>query len=79
MLGRFKMTIQECQDKYQALMGQVFPHHSTIGKMWNWEAKGAQYDAGTLEKLIKQVTKERLGSEEAALVPEDWRTQRCKV
>lgn len=79
MLGRFQMTIDECQHKYEDFMGQVFPHHSMMGKVWQLGTHGAQYDETTLVTLIKQVTKERLGSEDAKLVPDDWRDQKCKM
>lgn len=83
MLGRFKMSIKACQDKYAQLMGQVFPHHTSIGKWARIGWSGAQYDAGELEKLIKEVIVEELPEDpngpDALLVPEDWRDERCKM
>jgi hypothetical protein len=63
MLGRLKMTVQECLDEYSALMNEVFGSgwfHDHVTKPARYAATGAFYSAETLEKVIKALLRKRL-------------------
>lgn len=78
MLGRFKMTIQECKDKYKKFMGDVFPEHFKFVKDLKM-LKGSIYDAKVLEGVIKGLVKERLKDENALLFDQNAKEDSCKV
>lgn len=77
MLGRFKMSIAECLTKYKELMNTVFPPDTW--KKLNLLRKGAMYDATTLERVIKNLVKEKLGFEDAPLMDEQSEKDTCKM
>ena len=59
MLGRLHMTVDECLDAYENLAGRVFghPRHLHIRKP-PWIPRD-KYDHRRLEKIIKDIVKER--------------------
>lgn len=83
MLGRLKMTVQECLDEYKDLMGDVF------GSSWleDYISKPARYikdkdfhSAAKFEEVIKKLLRKRLpgkNPEDALLMDESQDT--CKV
>lgn len=74
MLGRLKMSIQDCIDSYNQVMKQVFP--SVASGAWN--ALGLnRYKASDLEKAIRAVVLKKLGNEEALLY--DSSDNPCKM
>ena len=80
MLGRFKMSIDECLTKYKKFMNTVFPPDTwTQWKERNLLLKGVIYDATTLEGVIKSLVKEQLGSEDALLMDEQSEKDSCKM
>jgi hypothetical protein len=77
MLGRLKMTVQECLDAYDSVMKDVFGSgwlHTHIGKPLDYLTKGEFYSAGQLEKVIKDLLRKRLpagqNGEDAPLLDE---------
>lgn len=63
MLGRLKMTVQECLDAYDSLMKDVFGSgwlHKHIGKPLDYLTKGQLYSAKQLEKVIKDLLRKKL-------------------
>ena len=77
MLGRFKMSINECLTKYERYMRKVFPPNTW--KKTNLAIKGVIYDATILENVIKNLVKEELGSEDARLMDEQSEKNSCKM
>ncbi|KAK6359101.1 hypothetical protein TWF696_000268 [Orbilia brochopaga] len=77
MLGRLEMTIDECINKYMAVMGEVFPEGwwSKNGRM---VAKGEFYDEKPLENAIRKIVGERLGDPEAKLLDTEGKNK-CKI
>ncbi|OJJ45838.1 hypothetical protein ASPZODRAFT_167556 [Penicilliopsis zonata CBS 506.65] len=83
MLGRLKMTVQECLDEYDALMKEVFGSgwfHKHIGKTASYIQKSEFYSAEKLEKVIKALLRKRLPAgedpENALLLDND---NPCKI
>jgi hypothetical protein len=74
MLGRFKMTIDECLAQYRSFMTDVFPEKKSTPILW-----GGRYDSKKLESIIKQLTKKRLGDENAKLLDDASNKDPCKV
>lgn len=83
MLGRLKMTVQECLDEYKDLMGDVF------GSSWleDYILKPARYikdkdfhSAAKFEEVIKKLLRKRLPGKnpEDALLMDDSQDA-CKV
>jgi len=71
------MSIDECLTKYKDFMNTVFPPGTW--KKFNLVRKGTKYDATTLERVIKSLVKEKLGSEDAQLMDEQSEKDTCKV
>lgn len=65
MLGRLRLTIEDCIEHYKELSTKAFTKHRTIHPLH------AHFDTGELEKAIKSV----VGPEEALKDP----TPLCKV
>jgi len=63
MLGRFKMTVQECRDEYEAFMNEVFPKQSGFKNAFNMLVHSGKWDDEVLEKVIKRLVKKRLGQD----------------
>ena len=70
MLGRLHMTVDECIEYYQKFMGTVFKH-GWFKKGAHLLGKGGLYSASTLERLIKDLLREKLGREDVDLLDED--------
>lgn len=68
MLGRLKMTVQECIDEYNNVMAKVFIPKWGVTKLGLAIVKGEAYDHTILEKIIKDLVRRRLGNEEAQLL-----------
>ena len=75
MLGRLKMTIDECIKKYKASMTKVFNANS-LEKYARFAAKGQFHDAVVLEGVIKDLIQERLGKNDVDLLDE---ADSCKM
>jgi hypothetical protein len=63
MLGRLKMSVQECLGTYDSVMKDVFGSgwlHMHIGKPLDYLTKGEFYSAGQLEKVIKDLLRKKL-------------------
>jgi hypothetical protein len=81
MLGRLKMSIEECIDAYLQISKEVFqPKRSWL----NWPAKvkdilnlGEQFDSKKLEAKIKDIVKKSGESVDAMLKIED--NPKCRV
>ncbi|CAO2648169.1 Nn.00g090910.m01.CDS01 [Neocucurbitaria sp. VM-36] len=79
MLGRLKMTIDECIEKYQQFMTTVFKS-SWKGKTGDLLANGTYYDASLLEKVVKDIIREKLGNEDVKMLDESEKAKNaCKV
>lgn len=64
MLGRLKMSAQECLDTYDSVMKDVFGSgwlHKHIGRTLDYLTKGEFYSARQLEKAIKELLRKKLG------------------
>ncbi|CEJ54942.1 hypothetical protein PMG11_01228 [Penicillium brasilianum] len=84
MLGRLKMTVQECLDEYSALMSEVFGSgwiHDHVTKPARYAVTGAFYSADTLEKVIKSLLRKRLPAGEDAdkALLLDEKEDSCKI
>ena len=81
MLGRLGMTVVECIEKYEELMGLVF------GTKISWSFPGlpvsglgnvvSQYDSGKVKSAIEEVLAERGFDKDSML--NDGTEHRCKV
>ncbi|KAK6347586.1 hypothetical protein TWF718_005424 [Orbilia javanica] len=78
MLGRLKMTIEECIAAYMNVMGKVFPKSSEVEKKFRLVKDGAYYDEKVLEEAIKDVVRQKLGDPEAQLLDKDPNNN-CKI
>lgn len=77
MLGRLRMSVKECIKRYETLIGEVFPN-SSWKRAGNWALHGEWYDASNLERVIKDLIREKLGDSEVRLLDKD-ETNPCKV
>ncbi|KAI1412648.1 FabD/lysophospholipase-like protein [Hypoxylon sp. FL1857] len=66
MLGRLKMTVDECIKTYEEIMGEIFCGN----KYLEYLKRGEFYSAENLEKVIKRLIKERIKDQEALLIDE---------
>ena len=69
MLGRLKMTVDECIEKYKGFMKKVF-NAGIFGKKGHFIIHQEFYDAGVLEGVIKDLIRERIGKDDAELLNE---------
>ncbi|KAK2051650.1 FabD/lysophospholipase-like protein [Colletotrichum caudatum] len=76
MLGRLRMDIRQCIQKYEDFIHKIFDT-GTLSKIWNFGLNRDQYNPKTLEDVIKKVVKEQLGDENAPLFEGD--SPSCKV
>ncbi|OTA97970.1 hypothetical protein M434DRAFT_64686 [Hypoxylon sp. CO27-5] len=72
MLGRLKMTVEECILAYEEVMGEVFCGPKYLRYLW----RGQFYSAENIEKAIKKLLREKIKDEEASLIDEDCP---CKI
>lgn len=82
MLGRLKMSIDECIKKYDEFMKIVFPDQWTITKWGKILGTGQKWSAQPLEDVVKQLIKERLKTnhpEDIQLMDENSKNDPCKV
>ena len=70
------MSVEECITKYNDFMKNVFDLWE-ITKTKNYLLNGAQYDTGTLEKIVKNLIKDKLNDDEVDLF--DAKNSPCKV
>ncbi|OMP83872.1 hypothetical protein BK809_0001255 [Diplodia seriata] len=70
MLGRLRMSVDECLDAYRKFMLDVFDH-GVLVKACNYTFKNGLYSAQTLEKIIRDLIRERLGRDDAILNDEN--------
>ncbi|RVD89309.1 uncharacterized protein DFL_000323 [Arthrobotrys flagrans] len=69
MLGRLKMSLDECIAAYLKVMGKIFPQTSKFEKCT--KLSGDFYDEKTLEDAIKEIVGQKLGDPEAQLLDKD--------
>jgi len=74
MLGRLKMSIDECITRYEEFSHTVFGGGKS---KWRWTWYGEFYDHQILENVIKEVVGKKLGNENALLLEEG--KPDCKV
>jgi len=81
MLGRLKMSTEDCLRKYKDFMDIVFPDKSKFWKAKDILCSGAAWDAKPLEKVIKTLIQETLNTdpEEVQLMDPNNTTDKCKV
>ncbi|KAL0258036.1 hypothetical protein SLS55_007207 [Diplodia seriata] len=70
MLGRLRMSVDECLDAYRKFMSDVFDHGLLV-KAKNYTVEKGLYSAKTLEKIIRDLIRERLGTDDAILNDEN--------
>jgi hypothetical protein len=60
-LGRFRLTIKQCQDAYEELVTEVYGHPYR----WDgyWYSYGNRYDYRRLESIVQKQTKRYLPQE----------------
>ena len=68
------MTIDECIEKYYAIAQEIFKGGKSYIRRF---IKGEFYDYKVLERVIKMVVKEKLGSEDALMF--ETANPRCKA
>ncbi len=61
MLGRLRMTVEDCINEYEQLAGSVFGHANLFHQTFLPTAwmKRPKYDTAVLESVIKGVTSRR--------------------
>ena len=81
MLGRLKMSIEDCLRKYKDFMRVVFPDKSSFWKGKDIIWSGSKWDAKPLEKVIKSLIEETLHTdpEKVQLLDEQSEGDSCKV
>lgn len=82
MLGRLRMTVDECIETYENLMRKVSQQAYSwdlldLGKKACYFKKGQSYEAMVLEKAIKGLVKEKTGDAETMLYERG--SPKCKV
>ncbi|KAJ8488254.1 hypothetical protein ONZ45_g14017 [Pleurotus djamor] len=75
MLGRLRMTIEECIEAYMSIAADIFSA-TTAEKAFNVMKTGVKYKADKMEKVLKAFIKRRTGDENAPLLD---LSNRCKV
>ena len=88
MLGRLEMTVDDCIENYIRFMNEVFPPGGIVHKvpfglgtlvdiMWS----GEKWDHKVLEKVIKQLVKEKLQQDPETVLLRDAKNPEpsCKV
>lgn len=70
MLGRLQMTIDECIQKYNEFMRDVFKQ-GFFGKNARLATQGEFYDASELESVVKKLIREKLGRDDVKLLDEN--------
>ncbi|KAF9553084.1 phospholipase [Agrocybe pediades] len=76
MLGRLRMTIDECIAAYEKLAAKIFDA-GLIGKVIDGVTTGARYSKDALEEAIKEVMKQYTGDPNAPM--KDPKEDSCKV
>ncbi|KAF5360636.1 hypothetical protein D9756_004637 [Leucocoprinus leucothites] len=76
MLGRLRMTIDQCIKAYERLSTQIFGA-SMARKVEDVIHTGARYSASALENAVKEIVKQYTGDEEALM--RDTSESPCKV
>jgi hypothetical protein len=82
MLGRLKMTVDDCLAKYVEFMKTVFPDKWGITKLAGIAGWGQKWSAKPLEDVIKNLIKETLKTdhpENVQLMDEKRKDDDCKV
>ena len=80
MLGRLRMSIDQCQEAYLRLFERVFnprrAPHNALGRAKDFLQADGRFDSRELEDAIKEIIKEFGPSEEVLLQEAD---PQCKV
>jgi hypothetical protein len=75
MLGRLRMTIENCKKAYIGLAEEAFTLKNSVARAYNKSTMGPQFKTGPLEKAIKRTIGKGW---ESALLKEDDEGA-CKV
>jgi len=82
MLGRLRMSVEDCEEEYRKISSEVFgTKHSILngGSVAVAFSRGSYlYESQPLVDAIRRVVKERLGDSKAKLLEGDGKPQ-CKV
>lgn len=83
MLGRLKMTVDECLEHYQKFMKEIFTQRwfSGIKNPVKIGFGGSKYGAEKLKEVIKNLIKERTGqdADTVTLMDDESQKDSCKV
>ena len=66
MLGRLRMTVDECIATYNELAGEIFGS-TVFAKIDNASDTGARYSAKALENAVKKIVKRKTGDPDAPM------------
>ena len=76
MLGRLKMSIDDCIEAYESMASKIFSA-GVLNKIEHGSNTGALYSPEVLENCVKNLIKKHLGSEDAPMRDPD--VNGCKV
>ncbi|KXN83116.1 Calcium-independent phospholipase A2-gamma [Leucoagaricus sp. SymC.cos] len=76
MLGRLRMTVDQCIEAYESLASKIFAE-SIQHQVYDMANTGARYSASALESAIKEIVKKYTGDEDALM--RDTSENPCKV
>ncbi|XMA16069.1 hypothetical protein WAI453_008860 [Rhynchosporium graminicola] len=82
MLGRLKMTVEKCLEKYIEFMKIVFPDKYTLTEWIKVGWSGQKWNLEPLENCIKKLISETLGTnkpEDIMLLDDSVTDNNCKV
>ncbi len=78
MLGRLRMSVDECIGAYTKLSDSVFRRTSILPVKVDGGVK-ARFSTKALEQVVKQLIKSREGTEDALLREADLDSDMCRV
>jgi hypothetical protein len=79
MLGRLKMSIQECVDAYSTISSSVF-NDGLVKSRIRWiRRQKARFDSAKLQDAIKNIIEERGLDREALLMDPNNPDPKCKM
>lgn len=82
MLGRLRMTLDECEEAYKRLAKEIFqPKRSRLNplRMIEFYQASERFDSHAMEKLVKGIISSRTGSENTPLKQNTPKGHSCKV
>lgn len=83
MLGRLRMSIDDCISSYAEFMDKIFRNeHGKLGQAASLVFHGAKYGSQDLEEVVQKIVGDKLGDKNALLLnvrPKDAGGKDCKV